>query len=327
MADVTRWGILGAGNIAKQFARGLAVLPDATLAAVGSRDADKAAAFAAEFGGERSHGSYEALVADPAVDVIYVATPHPLLRPHSLLCLEAGKPVLCEKPFAVNAAQAREVVAVARERRLFCMEAMWTRFLPIYDQVRAWLAEGAIGEPRMLTADFGFRSGWNPERRLLNPALAGGSLLDVGIYVIALAFHVFGRRPCAVTGLPGLGETGVDEQAAYVLGFDRGELAVLSSAIRTSTPHEARIDGTEGRIRIDAFWHATRATLTVPGRDPVVCERPFEGTGYNCEAAAVMACLAAGQTECALMPLDETIAIAETMDELRRQWGLRYPME
>ncbi|MCC7495161.1 MAG: Gfo/Idh/MocA family oxidoreductase [Fimbriimonadaceae bacterium] len=327
MAGSIRWGILGAGNIAKQFARGLAVLPEAELAAVGSRSADKAAAFAQEFGATRSHGSYEALAADPAVDVIYVATPHPMHHGDTLRCLRAGKAVLCEKPFAVNAAQAREMIAVAREQRLFLMEAMWTRFLPAVRQVATWLGEGRIGEPRMLTADFGFRAGFNPAGRLFDPQLAGGSLLDVGVYCVSLAFLVFGGRPDRTAALGSLGETGVDEQAGFLLGYPGGELAVLSSAVRTNTPQEARIDGTAGRIRIDAFWHATRATLEVGGQPPETVELPLEGNGYNYQAAAVMAALRAGQTECAVMPLDETLAIAETLDALRAQMGVRYPME
>jgi predicted dehydrogenase len=303
------------------------VLPDAKLVAVGSRSAEKAAAFGAEFGAERCHASYEALAGDRQVDAVYVATPHPLHAANSILCLQAGKAVLCEKPFTVNAAQAREVIGVARACGVFCMEAMWTRFLPVIVQVREWLAAGAVGEPRMLTADFGFRAGWNPASRLLAPELAGGSLLDVGVYVIALALMVFGRRPSAVTGLAHLGETGVDEQAAFVLGFDRGELAVLSSAVRTNTPQGARIDGTDGRIAIDAFWHASHAVLSVNGREPEACDRPLEGTGYNYEAAEVGRCLRAGLLESDVIGLDETLAIMETMDTLRAQWGLRYPCE
>lgn len=327
MSNVVHWGILGAGNIARSFATGLRVLPQARLTAVGSRSLEKAHRLGDEFQIPHRYGSYEELAADPAVEVIYVATPHSFHKEHSLLSLEAGKAVLCEKPFTINAQEAREVIACARRKRLFLMEAMWTRCLPIMAQVREWLAVGAIGEPRLLTADFGFRAEVNPAGRLFNPALGGGSLLDIGVYTVALAFMVFGAPPARITGLAHLGETGVDEQAAFILGYGQGQLALLSSAIRTNTPQEARIDGTQGRIRIDSFWRATRATLAVDSQEPQTVERPFEGNGYNYEAAEVMRCLEAGKLESDLIPLEETLSIMETLDEIRRQWGLQYPME
>jgi len=325
--DTIHWGILGAGSIARKFADGLRVLPDAELTAIGSRSLEKADSFADEFGVPVRCGSYEQLARLPQVDAIYVATPHSMHKEHSLLCLEAGKAVLCEKPFTINAAEARQVIDCARRQRVFLMEAMWTRFLPVMYKVREWLATGALGEVRMLTADFGFRCGWNPESRLLDPELGGGSLLDVGVYTIALAYMVYGRAPSQLMGLPHLGETGVDEQAAYLLGYDRGELAVLSSAVRTNTPQEARIDGTQGRLRLDGFWHATRATLFVDGKEPEVVELPFRGNGYECEAEEVGRCLREGKLESDVLPLSETLSIMETMDELRRQWGLKYPTE
>jgi predicted dehydrogenase len=327
VSNPIHWGILGAGNIARSFATGLQVLPQARLVAIGSRSLEKANAFGEAFGIPHRYGSYQDLVADPEVDVIYVATPHPLHKEHSLLALEAGKAVLCEKPFTLNAQEAREVIACARRKRLFLMEAMWTRCLPLMDQVRQWLAAGVIGEPRMLTADFGFRAEVNPEGRLFNLALGGGSLLDIGVYTVALASMVFGGPPTRITGLAHLGETGVDEQAAFILGYGQGQLALLSSAIRTNTPQEARIDGTRGRIRIDSFWRATRATLAVEGQEPQTVEKPFEGNGYHYEAAEVMRCLEEGQLESPLIPLEETVSILETLDEIRRQWGLRYPTE
>ena len=179
MITPIRWGILGPGSIANQFAKGLQAAPDGQLVAVGSRDLQRAEAFAEQYDAPNRHGSYEELVADPEVDAIYVATPHPFHKENSILCLEAGKAVLCEKPFTVNAAEAAEIVAVARAKKVFLMEAMWSRYLPIIVQVRKWLDEGAIGEPLQVNADFGFRAGVNPEGRLFSPALAGGALLDV----------------------------------------------------------------------------------------------------------------------------------------------------
>jgi dihydrodiol dehydrogenase / D-xylose 1-dehydrogenase (NADP) len=327
MTTPIRWGILGLGTIARAFATGLAAVPDARLVAVGSRSLAKAEGFAAEFGNPRAHGSYEALANDPGVDAIYIATPHPLHRDDAILCLNARKAVLCEKPFCVNAADLEAIIAIARERRTFLMEAMWTRFLPTMARVREWLAAGAIGEPRLVTADFGFRCGWDPQSRLLAPALAGGGLLDVGIYTIAFAAMVFGPRPQRLTGFAHLGETGVDEQAAFVLGYERGRLAALTCAVRTDTPHEARIDGTEGRITVPThFWKATKAVLTAKGRTETV-EMPHLANGYEYEAMEVGRCLRAGLTESPIVSLDESLALMRTMDELRRQWGLSYPME
>lgn len=322
-----RWGIIGPGRIAKKFAIGLQAVPDAKLVAVGARAIGRAEAFASEFRIGRAYGSYEALAADPEVDVVYVATPHPLHHQPTLLCLKAKKAVLCEKPFTLNEREARELVECARREKVFLMEAMWSRFLPPMVQVREWLVRGLIGDPRMVVADFGFRTEWNPEGRALNPALGGGALLDVGIYPLALASMVFGGVPVKVTGQCHLGDTGVDEQSAMILAYKGGALAVLSCAVRTQTPHEARILGTEGSIYLPNFWHASEATLMRTGREPekVIPERV--GNGYNYEAVEVGRCLRAGLKESPLMPLDETVLTMRVMDELRRQWGLVYPQE
>jgi predicted dehydrogenase len=322
-----RWGILGTGAIARTFTQGLALVPDAELVAVGSRNRETADRFADSFSIPNRHGSYEELALDPDVDVVYVATPHSLHYENMLLCLKAGKAVLCEKPFTINAREAEEVIATARAKRLFLMEAMWTRFLPLLHRLRALLEQGAIGEVRMLQADFGFRTSVNPKGRLFDPALGGGALLDVGVYLVSLASMALGV-PSKMVSLAHLGETGVDEQAAIVLGYGGGQLAVLSTAIRTNTPQEATFLGTEGYIRIHApWWRATRLTLERSGREPEVIEAPFPGNGYQYEAIDVGRCLAEGRLESSIMPLDETFAIMTTMDEVRRAWALRYPME
>jgi len=318
------WGILGPGNIAHRFATDLKNLSEAKLAAVGSRSVERASAFAAGFGADRAYGSYEELAADPEVDAIYIATPHPFHREHTLLCLEHGKAVLCEKPMGVNERQVRDMVACARAQDVFLMEAMWTRFLPAIAQVREWLRDGAIGDVRMLSADFCFRTGWNPTGRLLNPDLAGGALLDVGVYTVALAAMVLGDSPEEIKASAHIGETGVDEQTAMLLRYAGGALAILSCAVRTRTPQEARIQGTEGSIYIPAFWHATSAFLNVGDDEPV----EFAGSvGYHYEASEVMSCLASGEKESATMPLDESIAIARMLEQARSIVGLTYPME
>jgi predicted dehydrogenase len=322
-----RWGILGTGRIAQTFARGLGVLPDAELVAVGSRSQATADSFGDTFNVPRRHASYAALAGDPDVDVVYVATPHSLHRDNSCLCLQAGKAVLCEKPFAINAAQAEEMIALARECGRFLMEAMWTRFLPVIEKVRHLLADGAIGEVRLLIADFGFDAPFDPQSRLFDPHLGGGALLDVGVYLVSLASMVFGS-PARITSLAHLGETGVDEQAAITLGYDAGQLALLATAIRTRTPQDALLVGTGGQIRIHSkWWHPTALTLSIQGQQDQAFSLPFEGNGYYYEAAEVMDCLRAGKLESDVMPLDETLAIVQTMDEIRAQWGLRYPME
>jgi predicted dehydrogenase len=326
-ARPVRWGILGTGKIAVLFATGLQSVQDAEIAAVGSRTQEAADAFGDRFAIPHRHGSYTALAADPDVDVIYVATPHTLHAENSLLCLGAGKAVLCEKPFALNTQQAEKVIDFARGRGLFLMEAMWSRYYPAMVRVRELLAAGAIGEPLLLSADLGFRSQVNPASRLYDPALGGGALLDVGVYPVSLASMVFGA-PADVTSRGHLGTTSVDEQGGIILGYTGGRLAILYASIRATTPHEATIMGTEGRLRIGLDWHKPdRVTITRPGQPDETTHLPFDGNGYNYEAAEVNACLRAGRTESAVMPLDETLAIMRTLDEIRSQWGLRYPGE
>jgi predicted dehydrogenase len=320
------WGILGPGNISKKFATGLDSVPDAKIMAVGSRNLKRANEFADAFNIPTAYDSYEALVADPNVDVIYIGTPHSFHKEHTLLCLNAGKHVLCEKPFAINTAEASEMIAAARENGLFLMEAMWSRFLPTLVKTRTLIADGAIGEVRMVQADFGFRAGVNPEGRLFNPALGGGALLDVGIYPLSLAHMVLGT-PDRLTSLAHLGETGVDEGTAFILGYDQGQMAVLSTAIRTNTPHEAFIIGTSGWIKIHGPWWASdNLTLQINGQEDII-SCPIVGNGYNYEAEEVGSCIRSGRLESEIMPLDETLAIMRLMDEIRAQIGLRYPME
>jgi predicted dehydrogenase len=327
MSEKIRWGILGTGNIATSFATGVATMPDAELAAVGSRSQATADAYGDKFNIARRYSSYAELAHDPNLDVIYIATPHSLHLENMLLCFEAGKPVLCEKPFTINAGQARQAIEQARQRKLFAMEATWMRFTPMMVEIRKLLAEGVLGEVRMVNADFGIRVDYDPKFRLFDPALGGGGLLDVGIYPLSLAQMILGT-PTQVTGLAELGETGVDEQSACVLGYDGGELAVLHSAIRTETPQEATISGTEGWIRIHSPWWMPQVmSIYKPGATPQIVEIPFEADGYTYEAAEVHRCLREGKLESELMPLAETVAVMETMDTLRGQWGLRYPME
>ncbi len=319
-------GDSGTGSIAQKFATGLTALSDVEIAAVGSRTQEAADRFAAQFNIPRRHASYEALASDPDVDAIYIGTPHNLHCENTLMCLDAGKPVLCEKPFAINSGEVQKMIARAREKKIFLMEAMWTRFLPTLVRTREIIAAGTIGEVRMLTADFGFRTSVNPEGRLFNPANGGGALMDVGVYPVALAHMLFGT-PSRIMSQAALGQTGVDEQSGYLLGFPKGQLALLSSAVRTNTQQEARIAGTEGLIRLPDWWHGHSLTLSVNGKPDEIIDLPYEGNGYNYEAAEVGRCLREGKLQSEVITLDESLAIINTMDTLRAQWGLKYPME
>ena len=325
MNEIIRWGILGTGKIARQFAEGLKFLPDAQLSAVGSRSLAQASAFGAQFNVPRCHSTYEALVNDPEVDVIYVATPHSCHKENTLLALSAGKAVLCEKPFTIDAGEAAQVIAFAREKKCFLMEAMWSRCFPLMTRLRELVHSDAIGEVRMLTADFGFRAEYLEEERLFDRTMGGGALLDVGIYPVSLASMLFGP-PTRIASLANLGKTGVDEEAAILLAHGKEQLAVLSTAIRLDTAHEAILIGTEGRIRIHApWWRPGSMTITRPNAADETLEFPFPGNGYQFEAAEVMKCLRRGALESDLMPLDESLSIMKTLDTIRAQWGLTYP--
>lgn len=327
MSQRIRWGILGTGKIARQFAAALQRLPDAELLAIGSRSAASADRFADEFKLPRRYSSYAALVEDPEVNVIYVATPHSCHADNTALALTAGKAVLCEKPFTINAMEAGGIIRLARERKLFLMEAMWTRFFPLMAKLRELLSEGVIGELRLLTADFGFRAGQAEEPRLFGLEYGGGALLDVGVYPVSFASMLLGP-PTRILGTANIGPTGVDEEAAILLGHGGGQSAVLHTAVRLDTAQEAILTGTTGRIRIHCpWWRPTLMTLSREGKPDERLEFPLPGNGYEYEAAEVMDCLRAGTLESPLMPLDESLSIMRTLDALRAQWGLKYPME
>ena len=323
----TRWGILGPGGIARRFATGIHSAEGARIVAVGSRSAEGAEAFGNEFEVPNRHASYEALVADPDVDVVYVATPHRFHRDAVMLALAAGKPVLCEKPFTLNAAEATELIDAARSRNLFLMEGMWSRFFPAMIRFRELIAEGAIGEPQLLQADFGFRAGINPEGRLFDLDLGGGAAMDVGVYVVSLSSMIFGA-PDDVTATARIGETGVDEQTLIGLRHPGGQHSQLSCAIRTNTSVEATLFGTDGSLMIESPWFSpSHLTLRRSGHDPQRIDVPHAGNGFNHEAEEVGRCLREGLTESPTMPLDETLSIIGTLDRVREIIGLRYPAD
>lgn len=327
MTKAIRWGLIGLGWISRKFANGLAFVPDAEIYAVASRSQEKANAFGAEYGATKCYGSYEALAEDPDVDVVYIGTPHPYHMPHTLLCLDAGKHVLCEKPFAVNAREAKVMIDRAREKNLFLMDAFWTRYFPAMFKLRELLKDKIIGDVMLVQADFGGRGPVVPEKRHFNLDLAGGALLDVGSYCLQFASMIYGKQPLDIVSQVAIGETGVDELSVVLCRYSDYEMATLTSAIRLGTPHEARIMGAKGYIAIPDFWHPSEFTVQISGQKSKTFSYPFDGEGFQFEAIEVGNCIRAGNTESAVYPLDETLAIMETMDRIRADWGLRYPSE
>lgn len=327
MSGGLRWGVLGLGGISRKFAADLRTA-GLELNAVGSRSQATADAFGSDFGVARAHGSYTALVEDPDVDVVYVGTPHPFHAQHALLALRAGKHVLVEKPFTLNAAEARSVVAEADARGLVVLEAMWTRFLPHMVRLREIVGSGAIGEVRALTADHSQRLPSDPGHRLQDPALGGGALLDLGIYPVSFAWDLFGS-PVSVTARSTPTPTGVDAQTSVVLTYAGGQQAVTHSALDVAGRNDAVVLGTEGRIEIDPTWYqATSFRLVAPdGRVVEAFDGSVPGRGMQFQALELERLVREGRSPADVLPPQETVGVMETLDEVRRQIGLVYPGE
>lgn len=322
-----RWGILGPGGIARTFTKDIQ-LAGIDVVAVGSRSEESATAFAAEFGIPNVHASYEALVADPAVDIVYIATPHPFHAEQAVLALEAGKHVLVEKPFTLNAAEAERVRDVAAERGLLAMEAMWTRYLPHMVRIREILAEGTLGDVRAVFADHTQKISSDPGHRLNALELGGGALLDLGIYPISFAWDVLGA-PATVSAAATLGETGADTEVATTFTYPSGAVATTLSASRSAGPNTAHIVGTEARIDIDGVWY-NAVSFRMTAADGTVLEEyssDVQGRGMQYQALAAEAYVAAGRTDSDVLPLEESVAILRTLDDVRAIIGLRYPGE
>ena len=320
-----KWGIISTGHISKKFATALSILPEAELAAVASRNLETAREFAEKFNVLKAYGSYEALANDPEIDVIYIGTPHTFHLENSVMCMRKGKAVLCEKALTINAAEAREMVRVAREENVFLMEAMIPRHIPLLKKVLGWIKEGRIGEVRMVKASRCARREFSPGARQLNPELGGGALLDVGVYVISFASMIYQKPPVEAIGLGHIGELGSDEQGVVVLKYDKGELADLSFALQTEAVNEAYILGTDGFIKVhEVFAVPAKASLFIDKKEVEVIEEPIIGNALNYEAEEVMRCLRLGLKESPLMSLDESVQIMEIMDKIRKPWGLVY---
>lgn len=324
-APALHWGILAPGGIAQRFAREIPAFTASTIAAVGSRSAERAAAFAAEFAIPRSYGSYAELVADPDLDAIYIASPHSEHRDHALLALNAGKPVLVEKAFTRNAAEAREVFDVAASRDLFAGEAMWSRFLPGYRAVVDAVTQGAIGQVRSITAQHGqMLVGANP--RLWRPDLAGGAMLDLTVYPISFAHALLGA-PAAITAIGHLTDAGVDAAETVVMSYPDHAVAVAQASLETALENLAIVAGTLGRIVLDrTFYGSTTAHLYLHDGSEAHLPPQHEG-GFQFQAAAAARAIAAGQRSFDLLTWQDTIEVMEIMDEARRQLGAVLPGE
>ena len=355
-----RWGILGTGFIAGEFAQGLKSIPNAQLLGVSSRKPSQAQAFAQIFGIPRAYDSYEQLVNDSELDVVYVATPNHTHKDLCILALKAGKPVLCEKPFALNAQETQEIIQVARSQKLFCMEAMWMRFMPLIKSVKRKIESGEIGDLKMMSADFGYPFAYDPDSRFFKPEFGGGALLDRGVYGLSLAYYLLGE-PSQIVAQGAIAPSGVDQQSAILLNYPQGELAILSQSLCTYSSNQAVIMGTKGKIVIHELFIKPekisvskfsqlsqsypspliplnfKQRLVAAAKQNKLIKRGYmfissllvsdqttvklmTGNGYNYEALEVMNCLKNGQLESEVMPLNETLKIMEAVDRILSQW-------
>jgi predicted dehydrogenase len=320
------WAILGPGGIARAFAKDLALLDGHSIGAVGSRSLSKAENFAAEFGG-KAYGSYEELVSDPSVDGVYVATPHPGHHGNVIMALNAGKPVLCEKPFAVNAQQAQEMVDAASKNQVALMEAMWARFLPHYAKVREIVASGVLGPIQSIHADHGQRLADQGIARLIDPQLAGGALLDLGVYPVSFAHMILGN-PTSITSSAVMTDKGVDAQTSMIFSYSNGAQAVLTTTMVEQTPCRAVVAGLNGWLEIDRTFY-NPASMRVVQNDGSVTEYPssYKGHGLREQAQVFAQLVASGALESEILSWKDTVDIMKSMDTVREQIGLKYPFE
>jgi len=326
-----KWGIVGTGNISTQFAQGLQLVEHAEIAAVASRNISSAKAFAQAFDIPKQYGSYEDMAKDTELDIVYIGTPHPQHLENVMLFLEAGFAVICEKPLGVNAAQTEKMIAKAREKNVFFLEGMWTRFFPAFQKAQEWVRSGRIGQPKMLHANFGYDGSANKQQWRFRHDMAGGALLDVGIYPLAMTFAMFGSDPVEVTTSAYI-ENGVDEYNTFTFTYADGRIAVLSDAIGLTLNNNVFIGGTEGAVLLgDGWWHPDKAELAPFGetgegisQNRVVFEQPYPSSGFQFEARAVQQHFLNGLKEAPEMPLAETLKIAQMMDRIRKEWPLVY---
>lgn len=322
-----RWGIVGTGNIAKIFARDLPLATNAELVAVGSRSQETADAFGDMFNVPRRYDSYEGIINAPDVDVVYVATPHPVHHDITIQLLNAGKNVLCEKPMAMNVAETREMIEAARESGKFLMEAIWTRFRPAMVKVREFLEEGALGDIQYLTVNMGWNNPFDADFRLYNKELGGSALLDAGMYAVQMVQMVLGK-PETTVSVATLGETGVDENCMITTSHAGGALANAGITVRANSRNLCMIAGTRGSILMDHDWHRPSTfTLYRDGAEPEFFDCSHEGIGYQFEMDEVEKCLREGLQEHPVMSWSDSLDIAQVMQDALRSWGVTFPYD
>lgn len=323
------WGILAAGRISSWFCTGLQTVSNANILAIGSRSQEKAEQFGDRFEIEWRYGSYEELVNDPDIDVIYVGVPSRWHHEYTMLALRAGKNVVCEKPFSMNAKDTKEQITYAREHNLFLMEAMWTKCTPVYRTVMDWVGQGRIGEVRFFKADFFTPGKANPPHRLYNYEIGGGALLDLGVYPITYACSLLGHHPTEILSTADFAHTGVDINNSIILKYENGSYAAISSGFNVHQQNPAVIVGTKGKITIDHnFLCAESAQLRDLNNEIIQqVHYPFEKNGYEYEGMEATRCLQAGLKESPWIPLEHTQAVMEIMDTCRKQWGFAYTFE
>ena len=322
-----KWGIIGPGRIAKKFASAVWKIPSASIYAIASRSSNDPEQLKQTFHAEKYYTSYEQLAADTEVDAIYIATPHRFHYENTQLCLEAEKAVLCEKPLTVNAKQADELFRLSQLKKIFLMEALWTRFLPIYGQVRQWLDAGEIGVIRNAESTFGYTAPRDVQDRLLNLQLAGGSLLDIGVYNIALMQWVFQKSPQTITAVGKIGETGIDETVSTIMSYENGAFAQFTCSFQAQMLNQFVITGTNGIIIVHPnFWESSQASLIKNGKTQPVKKR-LDINGFEYQIKASMRAIREGTIDCPQMTQTDTLANMRTMDTIRQQIGLRYPFE
>lgn len=325
-----RWGILGCGRIARKFATDLSHVKEAKLTAVASRNQATAKQFAKEFGARYAHDNYEALAGNSEVDVIYIATPHSYHHEHALLCIRHNKAVLCEKPFAINSRQSIEMINAARDKKIFLMEALWTKFLPHYKKMQELISKNKLGDIKSVLVNFGFRLNDTAPPRLSNPALGGGTLLDIGIYNVFMALSILGN-PDEIEANMSPSKEGIDEQCAVQFIYKNGNMAQLFSSFTTNLPTEVLVNGTKGSLRLTSRFYESSSRLllykTVLDKGKLIKVKKEKGIGYWHEAKHVTDCLRKGLIESPVMTHADTLQLMQTLDEIRKIAGIKYDMD
>jgi Predicted dehydrogenases and related proteins len=313
-----KWAIMGTGHIANKFAQTIKAMDSVEFEAVASRSKEKSEAFGKiyDLPSKKCYGGYEEIVRDESIDAIYIAVPHTAHKELSILCLKNGKAVLCEKSVTINGSELSEVISAAEQNKVFFMEAMKTRFLPINQKVKSLINEGRIGEVRLLQADFGFNAPFDPANRLFNKDVGGGALLDVGVYGLSYSSFIFEKNPKSITSDLYIGKTGVDECVSINLGYDEGKQAQIYAAINLNTIREANILGTKGRICVPHFSNAETAYIFIDGKEEKI-EMPFGINGFEYQIEEVNKCINEGKLQSEIMSWNDSIEIMNIMDSIR----------